>query len=198
MQCLVSNLELCILRRTMCMMTTTMLLELSTKLQLLLHKDWNGFSILGNSISLGKISPKFPKHSLDIKHYFLDIANDFQVNNKLIDVTPNRKIAFIDLCDFSNEDGTLPIFVHPFNSSLLILTCSVQIFSTCCLKFTLLFSVSWNALRQCVLPSMPPWSWENWIMIHFGLKMLLAFHPLLIVRQTLLLSSFVSFVSLEF
>jgi hypothetical protein len=50
------------------------------------------------------------------------IANDFQVNNKLIDVAPYHKIALIDLCDFSDEDGMFPIFVHLFNSSLLILT----------------------------------------------------------------------------
>ncbi len=75
------------------------------------------------------------------------IANDFQINNKLISVVPNHKITFIDLCDFFDEDGMLPIFVHPFNFSLLILTCSIQILSTCCLKFTLLFSVSWNALK---------------------------------------------------
>ncbi len=69
------------------------------------------------------------------------IANDFQINNELIGVIPNHKIAFIDLCEFSNKDGTLLIFVHPFNSSLLILTYYVQILSTRCLKFTLLFSV---------------------------------------------------------
>ncbi len=56
------------------------------------------------------------------------IANDFQINNELIDVAPNHKIAFIDSCDFSNKDGTLLIFVHPFNSSLLILTHSVFCF----------------------------------------------------------------------
>ncbi len=49
----------------------------------------------------------------------LSIANDFQVNDKLIGVTPNHKIEFIDLCKFSNEDGTLSIFVHPFNSLFL-------------------------------------------------------------------------------
>jgi hypothetical protein len=42
-------------------MTITMLLNPSTKLELLLHKDWNGFSILANSRSIGKISPKIPK-----------------------------------------------------------------------------------------------------------------------------------------
>ncbi len=109
------------------------------------------------------------------------ITNDFQINNELIGVIPNHKTTFIDLCDFSNKDGTLLIFVHPFNSSLLILTYFVQILSTCCLKFTLLFSVWWKALRQCLLPSMPPWSWKYWIMIHFGLKILLTFHPLLMV-----------------
>jgi hypothetical protein len=86
------------------------------------------------------------------------ITNDFQVNDEVISVAPNHKIAFMDLCDFSDEDGMLQIFVHPFNSSLLILTCFVQILLTRCLKFTLLFLVSWNALRQCLLPSMPPWS----------------------------------------
>jgi len=77
------------------------------------------------------------------------IANDFHVNNELIGIALNHKIPFIDLCDFSNEDGMLPIFVHLFNSTLLILTFFVQILSTCWLKFTLLFSMSWNALKQC-------------------------------------------------
>ncbi len=113
------------------------------------------------------------------------IANDFQGNDELIDVTLNHKIAFIDLCDFFDEDKTLPIFEHLFNSSLLILTCSLKILSTCCLKFTFLFLMSWNVSRQCLLLSMPPRSWKNWIMIHFGLKMLLAFHPLLMVMFSL-------------
>jgi hypothetical protein len=97
------------------MMTITMLLDLSTKLWLLLYKDWNGLSILGNSISLGKVSPKVLKTVLMLRT-ISSIANDFQVNNKLIDVALYHKIAFIDLCDFSNEDGMFPIFVHPFNS----------------------------------------------------------------------------------
>ncbi len=113
------------------------------------------------------------------------IANDFQVNDELMGVVSNHQIAFIDLCDFSDEDGTLPIFVHLFNFSILILTCSLQIFSTWCLKFTFLFLVSWNALMQWLLPFVPPWSWENWIMIHFGLKMFLTFRPLLMVMFSL-------------
>ncbi len=47
------------------------------------------------------------------------IANDFQVNDELISIASNHKITVIDLCDFFDEDGTLPIFVHLFNSSLL-------------------------------------------------------------------------------
>ncbi len=87
------------------------------------------------------------------------IANDFQVNDELINVVLNHKIAFINLCDFSDEDGILPVFVHSFNSSLLILIYSIKILLTCCLKYTLfMFSLSCNALRQCLLPSMPPWS----------------------------------------
>jgi hypothetical protein len=50
------------------------------------------------------------------------IANDFQVNNELINVAPYQKIAFIDLRNFSDEDEMFPIFVHLFDSSLLILT----------------------------------------------------------------------------
>jgi hypothetical protein len=86
------------------------------------------------------------------------VTNEFYVNDKLISVALNHTIAFIDLFDFFNEDGMLQIFVHSFNSSLLVLTCFVQILSTCYLKFTFLFSMLWNALRQCLLPSMPPWS----------------------------------------
>jgi hypothetical protein len=86
------------------------------------------------------------------------LANEFYINDKLISVVSNHTIAFIDLFEFFNEDGTLPIFVHLFNSSLLVLTCSVQILSTCCFKFTFLFSMSLNASRLCLLPSMPPWS----------------------------------------
>jgi hypothetical protein len=51
------------------MMTKTMLLDLYTMLQLLLHKNWNGLSILTNLVSLEKTSPKFPKHNLDARHY---------------------------------------------------------------------------------------------------------------------------------
>ncbi len=105
------------------------------------------------------IGENLPKNSPNIVLTLgttLSIANDFQGNNKLIDVALNHKIAFINLCGFFNKDGTLPIFIHLFNFSLLILTCSLQIFLTCCFKFTLLFSVSWNVLRQCLLPSMPP------------------------------------------
>lgn len=50
----VYNLELYTFPRRMRMMTTTMLLNLFTMLQLLLHKDWNGFSILTNLVSLEK------------------------------------------------------------------------------------------------------------------------------------------------
>jgi hypothetical protein len=57
----VYNLELYTFPRRMRMMTTTMLLNLSTMLQLLLHKDWNGFSILTNLVSLEKTSLEFPK-----------------------------------------------------------------------------------------------------------------------------------------
>ncbi len=66
--------------RTMCMMTTTMLLNMSTKLQLRLHGDWNGLSILANLISLGKISQKIPKTvlTLNIVMFITNaIANDF-------------------------------------------------------------------------------------------------------------------------
>jgi hypothetical protein len=31
----------------------------------------------------------------------------------------NHQLEFISLCDSFNEDATIPIFVHPFNSSLL-------------------------------------------------------------------------------
>ncbi len=57
----VYNLELYTFPRKMLMMTTNMLLNLSTMLQLLLHKDWNGLSILTNLISLEKTSLKIPK-----------------------------------------------------------------------------------------------------------------------------------------
>ncbi len=57
----VYSLELCTFPRRMHMMTTTMLLDLFTMLQSVLHKDWNGLSILTNSISLEKTSPKIPK-----------------------------------------------------------------------------------------------------------------------------------------
>jgi hypothetical protein len=62
------------------MMTTTMLLNISTKLQLRLHRDWNGLSILANLISLGKISQKIPKTVLTLNIVMSitnAIANDF-------------------------------------------------------------------------------------------------------------------------
>jgi len=62
------------------MMTTTMLLNMSTKLQLRLHGDWNGLSILANLISLGKISHKIPKIVLTLNTIMSitnAIANDF-------------------------------------------------------------------------------------------------------------------------
>jgi len=141
-----------------------------------------------NTRKLNIIGENLPKNSQNMVLMLGTIpfiANDFQGNDKLIDVALNHKIAFINLCDFFDEDGMLPIFVHLFNSSLLNLTCSLQILSTCCLKFILLFSMSWNALRQCLLPSMPPWSRDNYIVIHFGLKMLLTFHLLLMVMFSL-------------
>jgi hypothetical protein len=62
------------------MMTTTMLLNMSTKLQLRLHRDWNGLSILANLVSLGKISQKLPKTILTLNNVMSitnAIANDF-------------------------------------------------------------------------------------------------------------------------
>ncbi len=107
--------------------------------------DFNGgkFSIIGENL---------PRNSQNIVLMLSTtpfIANDFHVNDELIGIALNHKIPFIDLCDFSNEDGMLPIFVHLFNSTLLILTFFVQILSTCWLKFIFLFSMSWNALKQC-------------------------------------------------
>jgi hypothetical protein len=85
------------------MMTTIMLLNMSTKLQLVLHRDWNGLSISANLVSLGKISQKIPKTVLTLNTIMSitnAIAKDFQVNDKLIGVIPNHKITFIDLCEF--------------------------------------------------------------------------------------------------
>ncbi len=102
---------------------------------------------IGKFNIIGEILPKNFQNIVLMLGIIPFIANDFQINNELIDVTPNHKITFIDLCDFFNEDGTLPIFVHSFHSSFFIITYFVQIFLTCCFKFTLLFLMSWNALR---------------------------------------------------
>ncbi len=77
------------------------------------------------TLNIGKfniIRKNLPKNSQNIVLTLgttPSIANDFQVNDELISIASNHKITVIDLCDFFDEDGTLPIFVHLFNSSLL-------------------------------------------------------------------------------
>jgi hypothetical protein len=43
------------------------------------------------------------------------VTHGVQVKDKLDNVFPNHHPRLMDLCESSNKDGTIPIFVHPFN-----------------------------------------------------------------------------------
>jgi hypothetical protein len=52
--------------------------------------------------------------------FVANVANHgIHVKDKPIGVALDHETTFIDLCHFFNEDGTLPISIHPSNYSLL-------------------------------------------------------------------------------
>ncbi len=115
--------KLCTISKTMRLTTTTMLLNLSTMFCFRVPMDWNGLFVPKNLGLLAKNFPKSFQNIVFVLNIIAFIANvithGVHVMDKPNGVSLVHQPTFIYLCDSFDKDATIPIFVHPFNSSML-------------------------------------------------------------------------------